>query len=201
MQNAKIAAMEEDVIKLRDNTLTSDNKENVFSPMTINCVEYTDKEKAGKMLLAVLQDLKGMEVRDIGEYRGFNMSVSFDSVSRNIRVTLKNRYSYSTDLGLDAYGNITRINNLLDNIKAKIPDERNKLDTLNQQMETAKVEVQKEFPQEQELKEKMDKLNQLNAELNIKIDENEIIDDFDDEKENDKSKEKSDKNRNDDTRF
>ena len=138
--------------------------------MTINCVEYTDKEKAGKMLLAVLQDLKGMEVRDIGEYRGFNMSVSFDSVSRNIRVTLKNRYSYSTDLGLDAYG-------------------------------TAKVEVQKEFPQEQELKEKMDKLNQLNAELNIKIDENEIIDDFDDEKENDKSKEKSDKNRNDDTRF
>lgn len=196
MQNAKIAAMEEDVIKLRDNTLTSDNKENVFSPMTINCVEYTDKEKAGKMLLAVLQDLKGMEVRDIGEYRGFNMSVSFDSVSRNIRVTLKNRYSYSTDLGLDAYGNITRINNLLDNIKAKIPDERNKLDTLNQQMETAKVEVQKEFPQEQELKEKMDKLNQLNAELNIKIDENEIIDDFDDEKENDKSKEKSDKNRN-----
>ena len=68
-------------------------------------------------------------------------------------------------------------------------------------METAKVEVQKEFPQEQELKEKMDKLNQLNAELNIKIDENEIIDDFDDEKENDKLKEKSDKNRNDDTRF
>ena len=59
----------------------------------------------------------------------------------------------------------------------------------------------KEFPQEQELKEKMDKLNQLNAELNIKIDENEIIDDFDDEKENDKSKEKSDKNKNDDTRF
>ncbi len=163
MQNAKIAAMEEDVIKLRDNTLTSDNKENVFSPMTINCVEYTDKEKAGKMLLAVLQDLKGMEVRDIGEYRGFNMSVSFDSVSRNIRITLKNRYSYSTDLGLDAYGNITRINNLLDNIESKIPDER--------------------------------------AELNIKIDENEIIDDFDDEKENDKSKEKLDKNRNDDTRF
>ena len=106
MQNAKIAAMEEDVIKLRDNTLTSDSKENVFSPMTINCVEYTDKEKAGKMLLAVLQDLKGMEVRDIGEYRGFNMSVSFDSVSRNIRVTLKNRYSYSTDLGLDAFPNL-----------------------------------------------------------------------------------------------
>ena len=71
----------------------------------------------------------------------------------------------------------------------------------NISMETAKVEVQKEFPQEQELKEKMEKLNQLNAELNIKIDENEIIDDFDDEKENDKSKEKSDKNRNDDTRF
>ena len=104
-------------------------------------------------------------------------------------------------MGLDAFGNITRINNLLDNIETKIPNERNKLDTLNQQMETAKVEVQKEFPQEQELKEKMEKLNQLNAELNIKIDENEIIDDFDDEKENDKSNEKSDKNRNNDTRF
>lgn len=200
MQNAKIAAMEEDIIKLQDNTLTSANKENIFSPMTINCVKYTDKEKAGKMLLAVLQDLKGMEVRDIGEYRGFNMSVSFDSVTRNVRVTLKNKYSYSTDLGVDAYGNITRINNLLDNIEARIPEERNKLDTLNAQMETAKVEVQKEFPQEQELTEKMEKLNKLNAELNIKIDENEIIDDFDDEPKNDKSMEKSDKNKNNMTR-
>ena len=150
----------------------------------LHCVKYTDKEKAGKMLLAVIQDLKGVEVRDVGEYRGFNMSVSFDSVSRNVRVTLKNRYSYSTDLGLDAYGNITRINNLLDNIEARIPEERNKLDTLNAQMETAKLEVQKEFPQEQELKEKTEKLNKLNAELNIKIDENEIIDDVDDEKYN-----------------
>lgn len=129
------------------------------------------------------------------------MNLTFDSVNREFKMVLTNKFSYFVELGQDIIGNITRINNLLDNIEAKIPDERNKLDTLNQQMETAKVEVQKEFPQEQELKEKMDKLNQLNAELNIKIDENEIIDNFDDEKENDKSKEKSDKNKNDDTRF
>lgn len=199
MQNAKINAMEEDIIKLQENTLTSPSDEKVFSPMTINCVKYTDKEKAAKMLLAVLQDLKGMEVRDIGEYRGFNMSVSFDSITRNVRITLKNRYSYSTDLGLDGFGNITRINNLLDNIEKQIPEERNKLDTLNQQMETAKVEVQREFPQEQELKEKQEKLNKLNAELNIKTDENEIIDDFE-EKETSNTPTKE-KDKNNDSRF
>lgn len=106
--------------------------------MAINCVGYTDKEKTDKMLLEVLQDLKVWKFETLESIE----------VSRNIRVTSKNRCSYSTDLGLDTYWNTTRINNLLDNIEAKILDERNKLNTLNQQMETAKVEVQKEFPQE-----------------------------------------------------
>lgn len=194
MQNAKIEAMEEDCIKLQECTkISTDNKENNFSPMTLNCVTYTNKEQAAKLLLAEIQSLKGMEVREIGEYRGFKISIAYDSLTRNIRATLRNKYSYSTDLGLDAFGNITRINNLLDNIEKRIPEERIKLDNLINQMEIANVEVQKEFPQEQELKEKLEKLNTLNAELNIKNDENEIIDDFDNSLETGKDKEILDK--------
>ena len=151
--------------------------------------------------MAELQSLKGMEEITIGTYRGFDLSVSFDSFTKNMRATLRNKYSYTTDLGTDGYGNITRINNLLDNIEKRIPEERDKLDNIQKQLETAKVEVQKEFPQEQVLKDKLERLNQLNAELNIKTDENEIIDDFEDIKDNKNSIDKDDPSKNDDTRY
>ena len=112
-----------------------------------------------------------------------------------MKATLRNKYSYTTELGTDAYGNITRLNNLLDNIEKRIPEERDKLDNLQKQLDTAKVEVLKEFSQENELKEKQERLRILNAELNIKEDENEIIDDSPEQEEN------KPLNRNNDTRF
>lgn len=153
-QNEKISAMEEDSIKLQNSTKVSSNDEKVFSPMKLNNIEYNDKEQVAKTLMAELQNLKGMEEITIGTYRGFDLSISFDSFTKNMRATLRNKYSYTTDLGTDGYGNITRINNLLDNIEKRIPEERDKLDNIQNQLETAKLEVQKEFSQEQDLKDK-----------------------------------------------
>ena len=194
-QNEKISAMEEDSIKLQNSTKVSSSDEKAFSPMTINGVEYTDKEKAAKVLLSECQNIRDMESKYIGEYRGFKMELSYDSFVKSMRITLKNKYTYRTELGTDAFGNITRINNLLENIEKQIPLERDKLDNLNKQFETAKIEVTKEFPQEQELKEKQDRLNQINAELNIKDDENEIIGDDEESKDGKEIKPKGDEPR------
>ena len=184
--NNKIAAMEEDTIKLQE--YTKPNMDG-FSPMIIDGKEYSEKANAGKKLLECTQLLKSMEVKEIGEYRGFKMEISFDSVTRNIKLKLKNKFSYTIDLGVDSNGNITRINNCLENIEKEIPLEREKLDNTKLQLENAKVESQKEFPQEQELKEKQRKLDEINAELKINDDDHEILGDEQEEKE-DKSPDK-----------
>ena len=175
--NNKIGAMEEDTVKLQEYT-SADG----FSPMKINGVTYTEKQEAGKRLLQSINDLKSMETREIGEYRGFTMEISFDSITRNIRLKLKNKFSYSIDLGTDSIGNITRINNCLENIAKDIPHERDLLDNTYFQLENAKQESQKEFPKEQELQEKLRKLEEINTELKINENEHEMLGDEKEEK-------------------
>lgn len=190
--NNKIAAMEEDIIHLQECTK---NNTDGFSPMVIGNIEYTDKPLAGKKLLESIQSLKSMEQKEIGQFRGFIMEISFESFSKNIRLKLKNKYSYSIDLGTDANGNITRINNCLENIEKNILLEREKLDNIKLQLENAKQESQKEFPQEQELREKQNKLDEINAELKINDKGHEILGDDIEEKE-EKYKNKSSFERN-----
>lgn len=185
--NNKIGAMEEDTIKLQE--YTKPNADG-FSPMKINGMIYTEKQEAGKRLLQSINDLKSMETREIGEYRGFTMEISFDSITRNVRLKLKNKFSYSIDLGVDSIGNITRINNCLENIAKDIPHERDLLDNTYFQMENAKQESQKEFPKEQELQEKLRKLEEINAELKINENEHEMLGDEKEEKQ-DKSPDKN----------
>lgn len=185
--NNKIGAMEEDTIKLQEYTRPNADG---FSPMKINGITYTEKQEAGKKLLESIQDLKSMEIREIGEYRGFTMEMSFDSITRNIRLKLKNKFSYSIDLGTDVNGNITRINNCLENIAKDIPHERDLLDNTYFQLENAKQESQKEFPKEQELQEKLRKLEEINAELKINENEHEMLGDEKEEKQ-DKSPDKN----------
>ena len=185
--NNKIGAMEEDTIKLQE--YTKPNADG-FSPMKINGIIYTEKQEAGKRLLQSINDLKSMETREIGEYRGFTMEISFDSITRNIRLKLKNKFSYSIDLGTDVNGNITRINNCLENIAKDIPHERDLLDNTYFQLENAKQESQKEFPKEQELQEKLRKLEEINAELKINENEHEMLGDEKEEKQ-DKSPDKN----------
>lgn len=178
--NNKIAAMEEDIIKLEEYT-----KPNIdgFSPMKIENNVYASKQDAGKKLLESVQALKSMEVKEIGEYRGFKMEISFDSFTKNIKLKLKNKFSYTIDLGTDINGNITRINNCLENISKDIPHEREKLDNTYFQLENAKSEAEKEFPKEQELKEKLDRLDIINAELKINENDHEMLGDEQEEKE------------------
>ena len=177
--NNKIRAMEEDTIKLQEYTKTNADG---FSPMKINGIIYTEKQEAGKSLLQSINNLKSMETREIGEYRGFKMEISFDSITRNIKLKLKNKFSYSIDLGTDINGNITRINNCLENVAKDIPHERDLLDNTYFQLENAKQEVQKEFPKEQELQEKLQKLEEINAELKIDEDDHEMLGDEKEEK-------------------
>ena len=186
--NNKIAAMEEDIIKLEE--YTKPNKDG-FSPMKIEDRLYTEKQEAGKKLLECVQSLKSMEVKTIGEYRGFNMEISFDSFTKNIKLKLKNKFSYSIDLGTDANGNITRINNCLENIAKDIPTEREKLDNTEIQLENAKDEIKKEFPKEKELKAKLQKLDEINAELKINENSHEMLGDEQEEKEDRSSNKKS----------
>ena len=186
--NNKIAAMEEDTVKLEE--YTQPNKDG-FSPMKLEGITYSEKQDAGKKLLECVQNLKSMEEKDIGEYRGFNMTVSFDSFSKNIKLKLKNKFSYSIDLGTDINGNITRINNCLENIAKDIPTEREKLDNTMFQLENAKQEIQKEFPKEQELKEKLQKLDKINAELKINDNDHEMLGDEQEEKEERQTNKKS----------
>ena len=185
--NERIAAMEEDIIKLQE--YTKPNADG-FSPMKFDNQTYSDKENAGKKLLECCKELKSMKEKEIGEYRGFKMKLAFNSFSKNFQLTLKNKYHYMVELGSDVFGNITRINNCLENIEKDIPKERDWLDNLNHQLENAKVEVQKEFPQEQELQDKEKRLEALNIELKLNEQDKELLGDEEEEKQ-DKSPSKN----------
>ena len=168
----KIEAMEYDIVSLQNQL---NNNSDSFAPMTINNITYTEKEDAGKKLLECCQAIKSCGETTIGEYKGFKMSLYFDTFDKRFTLKLKNKYSYSVDLGIDIYGNLTRINNRLEQIEKDLPDERNSLDNIKHQLETAKLEVQKEFPQEHELQEKQKRLDELNIELRINEQEKELF--------------------------
>ncbi len=174
----KIQALEDDVKQLEENTIL---KEDGFSKMKIKGVEYTDKEQAGKAILETCKTKTNPDLEEIGEYRGFKLELGFNSLEKQFTMTMKNKYSYSIFLGSDIYGNITRINNALDGIKDKIPDQKLRLEDIEKQLETAKIEVQKPFPKELELKEKMKKLEELNILLKIDEKEKQVLDASNDE--------------------
>lgn len=174
----KIQALEDDVKQLEENTILN---EDGFSKMKIKGVEYTDKEQAGKAILETCKTKTNPDLEEIGEYRGFKLELGFNSLEKQFTMTMKNKYSYSIFLGSDIYGNITRINNALDGIKDKIPDKKLRLEDIEKQLETAKIEVQKPFPKELELKEKMKKLEELNILLKIDEKEKQVLDASNDE--------------------
>lgn len=174
----KIQALEDDVKQLEENTILN---EDGFSKMKIKGVEYTDKEQAGKAILETCKTKTNPDLEEIGEYRGFKLELGFNSLEKQFTMTMKNKYSYSIFLGSDIYGNITRINNALDGIKDKIPDQKLRLEDIEKQLETAKIEVQKPFPKELELKEKMKKLEKLNILLKIDEKEKQVLDASNDE--------------------
>ena len=138
-----------------------------FAGMEVKGDLLTDKDNAGAAILEAFKDAKGMEPVPIGSYRGFAMSLTVEDFGRDFVLTLKGKMNHRVTLGKDARGNLTRIDNALNAMPDRLQNVRNTLDALTAQMETAKAELGKPFPQEAELKEKSTRLAELNAELNI----------------------------------
>ena len=174
----KIRLLEEDVRQLEENTILDADG---FSKMKIKDIEYTDKKLAGEAILEACKTKTNPDLEIIGEYRGFKLELGFNSIEKQFTMTMKNKYSYCIFLGTDIYGNITRINNALDAIKDKIPDEKLRVEDIEKQLENAKLEVQKPFPQEDLLNEKMKKLEELNILLKLDEKEKQVLDTSDNE--------------------
>ena len=129
---------------------------------------FTDKKEAGTAILAMCQEMDSLQqMVEIGEYAGMRMKVTFDSFNRKFVMSLKGELSHNFELGSDAFGNITRLHNVLDGMAGELSEAETKLNNVTHQLETAKLEVQKPFPAEEELKEKMERLAELDALLNM----------------------------------
>ena len=129
---------------------------------------FTDKKEAGTAILAMCQEMDSLQQTvEIGEYAGMRMKVTFDSFNRKFVMSLKGELSHNFELGSDAFGNITRLHNVLDGMAGKLSEAETKLNNVTHQLETAKMEVQKPFPAEEELKEKMERLAEMDALLNM----------------------------------
>mgnify|MGYP002645262018 CR=1 FL=1 len=129
---------------------------------------FTDKKEAGTAILAMCQEMDSLQqMVEIGEYAGMKMKVTFDSFNRKFVMSLKGELSHNFELGSDAFGNITRLHNVLAGMAGKLSEAETKLNNVTHQLETAKMEVQKPFPAEEELKEKMERLAELDALLNM----------------------------------
>ena len=138
-----------------------------FAGMEVKGDILTDKDNAGAAILEAFKDAKGMEPVPIGSYRGFAMSLTVEDFGRDFVLTLKGKMNHRVTLGKDARGNLTRIDNALNGIPERMQAVQDKLANLREQVETAKAELGKPFPQEEELRTKSSRLAELNAELNI----------------------------------
>ena len=162
-QKTRIAALQQDS---QIATAHPQDKEN-FCGMTIKGMVYDDKKAAGERLLLARQEMPNADMMLLGTYRGFELNIRFDSFKNEHQAVLQAELSYPVSLGDDARGNITRLDNAIDNFADRIADAENALQNLEQQKQAAEVEVAKPFAQEEELAEKSARLAELNALLNI----------------------------------
>ena len=138
-----------------------------FCGMVIKGVAYDEKKTAGERLVLACSELPNAEEKVIGSYRGFELSLRFDTFRSEYQALLKGQRKYTVPLGTDPLGNIIRLDNSLNNFPERITAAENELDTLHQQQAAAQIEVEKPFPQEEELAEKSARLAELNAQLDV----------------------------------
>ena len=169
----RIDGYKADMAQLAQNTLPN---EDGFSSMIMAGGTVTDKKAAGEAIIGLCKSMTNPDPIHIGEYRGFDMELFFDSFSREYKITLKHELRHTVTLGTDIFGNIQRLDNALNSFQEKLTACEAQLENTKVQLENAKLEVQKPFPQEDELKTKTARLNELNAMLNLDKRENEIVD-------------------------
>ena len=172
----RIEDMKED-IEVFNNNNTPDNS---FEKMNIKGTNFTERKEAGEKIIEICKSMTNPEPLEIGEYKGFKIILSFDTMDRKFYASMKNNLSYKTELGSDPSGNITRIDNVLNGIETRLSGVENNLEDTKKNYESAKKEIENPFPQEEELKTKSKRLDELNIKLNLNNKDKEIIDDGND---------------------
>lgn len=172
----RIEDMKED-IEVFNNNNTPDNS---FEKMNIKGTDFTERKEAGEKIIEICKSMTNPEPLEIGDYKGFKIILSFDTMDRKFYASMKNNLSYKTELGSDPSGNITRIDNVLNGIETRLSSVENNLEDTKKNYESAKKEIEKPFPQEEELKTKSKRLDELNIKLNLNNKDKEIIDDGND---------------------
>ena len=165
-----IAGLKSDIERVAEHPKPSDE---TFVGMTVKGAFYSEKADAGNAILEACKAMTNPEPIPLGEYRGFTMELYFEA--REYKVRLKGELGYPVTLGTDTFGNITRFDNALEGLPKRLEMNEQELDNVKTQFETAKVDVEKPFNQEEELKTKTARLNELNALLNVDKRENEIV--------------------------
>ena len=163
-QELLIRQYEEDIQKVKAHTPTD---REAFPVMQIGDHVYTEKKEAGQAIIEACKAMKSPEPVPLGTYRGLSMELSYSSVSQEFVIALHGKGTYKVPLGTDIYGNITRLDNKMNELPDNLSRCREQLETAKSQLETAKAEAQKEFPQEKELAEKVARLGELNVLLDM----------------------------------
>ena len=181
----KIINIENDIKVIQENTKIENEEK--FTPMFLNGKTYYKKEDAGNMILELCKTKSSSEREEIGTYRGMRLLLGIDTFYNKFVLTLKGKEEYLTELGNDVHGNITRIDNALSKAENRLIEYRQDLENTKNQLELAKKDVQIPFEKEDELKEKTDRLNNVNALLNLNEKDSVIMEDT----ENDANKEEN----------
>ena len=169
----RIAGYENDAALVEQHKPQGEDK---FCPMTLKGMTYTEKADAGEMLLAICKDYPMSAPTEIGSYRGFRIEIYYDTVNAHYCMNLCGKAKHKVDLGADALGNLTRIENELSKLPARLEAAKTKKAETIAQLETAKEEIKKPFAFEDELKEKTERLNALNIELNLNEKDTSVMD-------------------------
>ena len=172
----RIEDMKEDIEVFKNNN----SQDSSFEKMKIKDENFTERKEAGEKIIEICKSMTNPEPIEIGEYKGFKIVLSFDTMDRKFYANMKNNLSYKVELGSDPSGNITRIDNVLNGIESRLSNVENNLEDTKKNFENAKIEINKPFPKEEELKAKSKRLDELNIKLNLNQKDKEIIDDGDD---------------------
>ena len=167
-----IEGLKADIDTVKQHPKSSDD---TFIGMEIKGVSFVEKQDAGQAIIDACQQMNSPDPIPLGSYRGFQLELSFDTVERTYKVALKGKLRYTVTLGSDLYGNITRLDNALEGLEKRLDTAVAELENTKKQFETAKIEVTKPFAQEDELKSKTARLDELNILLNMDKPENEIV--------------------------
>ena len=163
----------------------------MYKRQVIEGKQYAEKEDAGKAIIDVCSKMTGSDAVLLGEYRGFSMVLAYDGISNEYRITLKGTLSHTVTLGADVFGNITRMDNLVDGLAKELAEYRAALQDTRTQLANAKAEMETPFAKEAELAEKSARLKELNILLNMDQKDKTLLDDAPEEDSQDKGKSRS----------